>query len=88
MLNDFDPAKKNPFDVPLLEEVGDYSGAERILVAINKNMEMYKGYTSNLFSHKDDSDLSFMSSLPVDDIAILINSNSSALQKRTAYKVM
>ena len=29
-----------------------------------------------------------MSSLPVDDINLLINANSTALQKRTAYKVM
>lgn len=50
-------------------------------------MEIYKGFSANL-GRADDADLSFMNSIPIDDIKLLISTNSTALQKRTAYKVM
>jgi hypothetical protein len=41
-------------------------------------MEIYKGFSANL-GLVDDTDLSFMNSIPIDDINLLISNNSTEL---------
>ena len=85
MLWEFDPTKKNPFERERGCYLEDYSGVDKHLANVEKSLETYKGFLSTVGIK---GDLNFLATLPLDDIAILMDKNSSYLQKKTAYKVM
>ena len=62
-----------------------YSGADKRLSNLEKNLTMYKGLT---FEGEDEEAASFLETIPFSDMAIIMNNNSSKIQKMTAVKVM
>lgn len=69
MLGEFDPTKKNPFDREHGCYLEDYSGVDKHLANVEKSLQTYQGFLQTI----DKGDMHFLATLPMEDIAILVD---------------